>query len=59
MSDCLFCKILSGQISATITYRDDDVVAFKDIGPKAPMHELVIPTRHFPNLVEANPEDAT
>jgi histidine triad (HIT) family protein len=58
MNDCLFCKICDGKIPATITYRDQDVLAFKDIGPKAPMHELVIPTRHISSLTEAKPEDA-
>ncbi len=58
MSDCLFCKICEGTISATITYRDADVVAFKDIGPKAPFHQLVIPIRHIPNLAAAKAEDA-
>jgi histidine triad (HIT) family protein len=58
MSDCLFCKICEGKIPATITYRDDEVVAFKDTGPKAPLHELVIPTRHLISLAEAKPEDA-
>ena len=58
MNDCLFCKICEGKIPAIITYRDDDVVAFKDIGPKAPLHELVIPIHHLPSLSEAKPEDA-
>ena len=58
MSDCLFCKICEDKIPATITYRDEDVVAFKDIGPKAPLHELVIPTRHIASLSAAAPEDA-
>jgi len=58
MSDCLFCKICEGNIPATITYRDGDVVAFEDIGPKAPFHELVIPVRHIASLNEAKPEDA-
>ncbi|MBN2575823.1 MAG: histidine triad nucleotide-binding protein [Deltaproteobacteria bacterium] len=58
MSDCLFCKICEGKIPATITYRDDDVVAFQDIGPKAPFHQLVIPTRHIASLTQAKPEDA-
>ena len=56
--DCLFCKIRDGKIPATITYRDDDVLAFKDIGPKAPLHELVIPLRHLASLADAKPEDA-
>ena len=58
MSDCLFCKIIEGKIPATITYRDEDVLAFKDIGPKAPMHELVIPLRHMSSLAESKPADA-
>jgi histidine triad (HIT) family protein len=58
MSDCLFCKICAGLIPATITYRDEEIVAFKDIGPKAPFHELVIPTRHIGSLAAARPEDA-
>ena len=45
-ADCLFCKIRDGQIPATIVYRDERVLAFKDIGPKAPLHELVIPLDH-------------
>ena len=56
--DCLFCKIRDGKIPATITYRDDDVLAFKDIGPKAPLHELVIPLRHAPTLADATDADA-
>ena len=58
MADCLFYKICEGKIPATITYRDQDVVAFKDIGPKAPLHELVIPIRHMASVAEAKPEDA-
>ena len=58
MSDCLFCKICEGKIPATITYRDEDVLAFKDIGPKAPFHQLVIPIRHIPSLIDARTEDA-
>jgi len=57
-ADCLFCKIRDGKIPATITYRDDDVLAFKDIGPKAPLHELVIPLRHIASLADAREEDA-
>jgi histidine triad (HIT) family protein len=58
MSDCLFCKICEGKIPATITYRDEEVLAFKDIGPKAPFHELVIPIRHIDSLAVARAEDA-
>jgi histidine triad (HIT) family protein len=57
MTDCLFCKIRDGQIPAQITYRDDHVLAFKDIGPKAPFHELVIPNRHVASLTDVTPAD--
>jgi histidine triad (HIT) family protein len=57
-TDCLFCKIVDGQIPAQVTYRDDQVLAFKDVGPKAPLHELVIPLRHLATLADARPADA-
>lgn len=57
-TDCLFCKIRDGEIPAAVTYRDDHVLAFKDIGPKAPFHQLVIPLRHVARLVDATPDDA-
>lgn len=55
--DCLFCKIVSGKIPASVVHRDDDLVAFKDIKPAAPLHLLVVPTRHIPGLGEAAPGD--
>lgn len=58
MSDCLFCKIRDGQIPAAVTYRDADVIAFKDINPKAPFHQLVIPARHVDSLANATGDDA-
>lgn len=57
MTDCIFCKICDGQIPATITYRDDEVVVFKDTRPKAPLHELVIPMRHVSSLAFADEKD--
>ena len=57
MSDCLFCKIVTGQISASIVYQDDHVVAFKDINPRAPTHVLVVPRRHIASLNDLTPED--
>jgi histidine triad (HIT) family protein len=57
-TDCLFCKIRDGQIPATVTYRDQHVLAFKDIGPKAPLHQLVIPLTHVERLADAAPGDA-
>jgi histidine triad (HIT) family protein len=58
MSDCLFCKICEGKIPAAITYRDDEVLAFKDVNPKAPFHQLVIPIRHVVSLATADEKDA-
>ena len=56
--DCLFCKIIAGQIPAKKVYEDDQVFAFEDINPQAPTHVLIIPKRHIVGLKEAKPEDA-
>lgn len=58
MTDCLFCKIVAGDIPADIVYRDDELVAFRDIDPKAPTHVLIIPRRHIATLNELTPDDA-
>jgi len=51
MSDeCLFCRIVAGEIPADVVARDDDFLAFRDIAPKAPVHLLVIPTRHVDSI---------
>lgn len=58
MSDCLFCAIAAGDIPADIVHSDDDVIAFRDITPQAPVHVLVIPRAHHANaadLAEADP----
>lgn len=57
MENCLFCKIASGQIPSDIVYQDEDVVAFKDINPQAPVHILLISRRHIPSIAELTPED--
>jgi histidine triad (HIT) family protein len=57
MKDCLFCKIVAGEIPASVVYRDDLAVAFDDINPQAPHHVLVIPTRHVASLAETVEED--
>ncbi len=58
MTDCLFCKIVAGDIPADIVYRDDELVAFRDIDPKAPTHVLIIPRRHIATLNELTADDA-
>jgi histidine triad (HIT) family protein len=50
MKDCLFCRIIAGEVPATLVYSDDTLVAFKDINPQAPMHVLVIPRQHVESL---------
>ena len=52
--DCLFCKIIAGEIPSSIVYRDETVVAFRDIEPQAPVHILVVPTTHYANVLEAS-----
>jgi histidine triad (HIT) family protein len=47
---CIFCRIADGQIPATLIYKDEDAVAFRDINPQAPVHALVLPRRHFADL---------
>ena len=52
MSDCIFCKIVSGDIPATVVYRDETVTAFRDIHPAAPIHILVVPNRHVDDICD-------
>jgi histidine triad (HIT) family protein len=57
MADCLFCKVVAGQIPAKIVKRTDDALAFRDIDPKAPVHVLVIPTKHVAAVRDAKGPD--
>jgi len=54
MSDCLFCKIIAGEIPSAKVFEDDDVFAFNDIHPKAPTHVLVIPKNHIATLADCD-----
>ena len=54
MEDCLFCKIVAGQIPSTKVYEDEDVFAFRDINPQAPTHILVIPKAHVASVLESD-----
>ena len=58
MTDCIFCKIAGHEIPAQIVYEDEDVLAFKDLKPVAPMHVLVIPKKHISGMADAADEDA-
>ncbi|MEK7262387.1 MAG: histidine triad nucleotide-binding protein [Pseudomonadota bacterium] len=57
-TDCLFCKMISGAIKPATVHEDDDVLAFKDINPQAPVHVLVVPKRHIATLNDLKPADA-
>jgi histidine triad (HIT) family protein len=57
MADCLFCKIVAGQIPANVVHQDDDLVVFRDINPQAPLHVLIIPKRHISTLNDLAPGD--
>ena len=56
--DCLFCKIVAGEIPSTKVYEDDQVLAFRDIAPQAPTHILVIPKTHISSVADVTPENS-
>ncbi|MCF6190115.1 MAG: histidine triad nucleotide-binding protein [Cocleimonas sp.] len=58
MSDCLFCKIIAGEIPSEKVYEDDHVYAFKDITPVAPLHMLIIPKKHIATINDLESDDA-
>ena len=55
--ECLFCKILAGEVPSEIVYEDENVIAFKDIYPKAPFHVLIIPRKHIATLNDLSADD--
>jgi histidine triad (HIT) family protein len=62
VSDCLFCRIVAGEIPATVVAANDSAIAFRDIDPQAPTHLLVVPRRHHDDVVAmlaTDPSDAT
>ncbi len=54
--DCLFCKIIAGDIPADIIYESDTAIAFRDINPRAPTHVLIVPREHIATINDINPE---
>jgi histidine triad (HIT) family protein len=58
MSNCIFCKIIDGSIPSKKIYEDDEILAFHDVSPQAPVHFLVIPKKHIPNLMEMKDSDS-
>ena len=57
--DCIFCRIISGDIPSDILYQDEQVVAFRDINPKAPVHLLLVPREHIESLAELSEDEAS
>ena len=57
MEDCIFCKIIKKEMPASIVYEDEEIIAFKDIQPAAPIHILIIPKKHITSLAELKSED--
>ncbi len=57
MADCLFCKMVSGEIKPDVVFENDHVLAFRDIRPQAPTHVLVIPKKHIPTLDDLSPNE--
>ena len=59
MQDCIFCKIVRGEIPSKKVFEDDEILGFHDINPMAPVHFMLIPKRHIASLAHATAEDAT
>ena len=57
MEECIFCKIVKGEIQSEKVYEDDYVIAIKDIHPQAPVHILIIPKKHIPSIHHITPDD--
>lgn len=58
MTDCLFCKMVAGEIKPNTVYEDDDVLAFRDLNPQAPTHVLIIPKTHISTINDIKPDQA-
>ncbi len=57
MEDCIFCKIIRGEIPSNKVYEDDEIIAFNDIHPVTPIHILVIPKKHIKSVIDIQKED--
>lgn len=58
MEECVFCRIVAGKLPSQILYQDDQVLAFRDISPQAPVHILIIPKKHIPTLTDITRTDS-
>lgn len=57
MSECIFCKIINREINSSIVYEDEEILAFNDINPQAPVHIILIPKKHIEKISDITPED--
>lgn len=57
MDDCIFCKIITGDIPSETVYRDDKIIAFRDVNPVAPTHILIVPVKHFDTIADVPETD--
>ncbi|MBU5675666.1 histidine triad nucleotide-binding protein [Alkaliphilus sp. MSJ-5] len=57
MSNCIFCRIIEGEIPSTLVYENEHVIAFEDINPEAPTHLLIVPKKHIPTTMDVMEED--
>jgi histidine triad (HIT) family protein len=58
MEQCIFCRIVERRVPARIVFEDDEIVAFEDANPQAPIHTLIVPRKHITSLNETTPDDA-
>ena len=58
MDQCIFCRIIERRVPARIVFEDDEIVAFEDTNPQAPIHTLIVPRKHLTSLKDATPDDA-
>jgi histidine triad (HIT) family protein len=58
MNNCIFCNVIKGAVPTEFIYKDEEVVAFADVNPKAPVHILVVPVKHFVSISDAEVNDA-
>jgi histidine triad (HIT) family protein len=58
MDQCIFCRIIERRVAARIVFEDDEIVAFEDTNPQAPIHTLIVPRKHLASLKDASPDDA-
>jgi histidine triad (HIT) family protein len=56
-NDCIFCKIIEGELPSDIVYRDEEIISFRDINPIAPVHLLIVPRKHIPSIRDLKDKD--